>query len=201
MSILTKTINMFLLSVMIMVLLVTVILGFLLGIGHPLPWIIIFVLVAIPYIHNKLIKKQTLLWRSSMSTGIDLIDNDHKTLIKLINDFQQATEFNVSDEMIQNSLEEVLRYTKYHFAREETLMELNVYPDFAEHQKQHQAMIEKINLYTSEYRIDKSHAIDHVLHFLQSWLLQHIKGSDQEYVPYLKIKSLPENSSQRQHNV
>lgn len=201
MSILTKTINMFLLSVMIMVLLVTVILGFMLGIGHPLPWIIIFVLVAIPYVHDKLIKKQMLVWRSSMATGIDLIDNDHKTLIKLINNFQQATEFNVGEEMIQHSLDEVLRYTKYHFNREEILMELNSYPDFAAHQKQHQAMIEKINLYVTEYRTDKSHAIDHILHFLQSWLIQHINGSDQEYVPYLKITALPETGSQDKHNV
>jgi hemerythrin-like metal-binding domain len=184
-----------------MVLLVTAILGFMLGIGHPLPWTIIVVLVAIPYLHNKLIKKHTLVWHSSMSTGIELIDHDHQTLIKLINKFRQATEFNVSDESIEQSLAEVVAYTKYHFAREEKLMALNHYPNFESHQKQHRQMIEKINHYVEEYRLDKANAIDHTLHFLQSWLVQHIKGSDQEYVPYLKVKVLPVNPSRSSAHV
>ncbi|WP_114325665.1 bacteriohemerythrin [Candidatus Colwellia aromaticivorans] len=201
MSALTKTINMFLLSVVIMALLVVVILGFMLGIGHPLPWVIIVVLIIIPVIHDKLIKKRCLVWHSSMATGIELVDNDHKQLINLINKFQEATEFNISEQKIHQALDEVVNYTKYHFHREEALMRINHYPAFEAHQQQHQQMIDKISHYIGEYKTDKSLAIDHVLHFLQTWLIKHIKGSDQEYVPYLTITSLPAEMMQGEEDV
>ena len=191
MSALTKTISMFFVSIVIMALLVTVILGFMLGFTHPLPWGIIFVLIAIPYLHNQLNKKNYLLWDDSMDTGIEMIDDDHKALVKLINKFQEASEFKVADKLIQHSLDEVVSYTKYHFDREERLMLLNEYPDFEAHQMKHKQMIEKINNYVESYRVDKSQATEQILAFLKTWLVQHIKGSDQEYVPYLEIKSLP----------
>lgn len=191
MSTLTKTINMFFVSIVIMALLVTVILGFMLGVTHPLPWVIISVLIAIPYLHHMLNKKNYLHWDDAMDTGIKMIDDDHKALVNLINKFQEASEFKVADELIQHALDEVVSYTQYHFEREEQLMLLNEYPDFDAHKIKHKQMIKKINDYAESYRVDKSKATEQILVFLKTWLVQHIKGSDQEYVPYLKIKSLP----------
>ena len=82
-------------------------------------------------------------------------------------------------------------YTKYHFAREEELMRINQYPGYAAHKKLHENMTEKVSQYIEAYRIDKTQAIDHILLFLKTWLINHIKGSDQEYAPYLKITTLP----------
>ncbi len=191
MSILTKTINMFLLSIMLMALLVVVILAFMLGFTHPLPWALVALLFIIPFIHDKMVNKRQLIWQKSMATGITLIDNDHKKLISLINKFQEVTEFNVSKEKIHQALDDVVAYTKYHFAREEQLMKVNQYADFHSHQQQHQQMIAEIHRYIDEYKHDESLAIDHVLVFLQTWLVKHIKGSDQQYVPYFKITTLP----------
>ena len=200
-SSLTKTISMFLVSILIMALLVIVILAFMLGYSHPLPWSIIAVLIIIPVIHDKLIKKRQLVWHNSMATGIELVDNDHKKLIDLINKFQEATEFNVSEQDIQQTLDEVVAYTKYHFRREEKLLQINHYPDYESHQQQHQQMITKIYSYIDEYRSDEYLAVDHVLHFLQTWLINHIKGSDQKYVPYLKITTLSEDDALGEDNV
>ena len=201
MSTVTNTITMFVISILIMILMVTVILGFMLGFGHPLPWAIIFILVVIPYIHDKFLASHKLAWRSIMSTGIELIDHDHKRLVELINELQEATEFNVEEVQRQHILDEVVSYTKYHFSREEALMKLNNYPDFKAHQQQHRQMIREINQCLEEYGNDKSQAIDHIARFLKTWLLEHINGSDQEYVPYLKITTLAEQSMQADDNV
>ena len=185
---------MFLLSMLIMALLIIVILSFMLGFSHPLPWIVIGVLVTIGIIHDKLLKKKQLVWQDSMATGIELIDHDHQRLIMLINMFQEATEFHISERKVQLALDEVIRYTKYHFNREEQLMALNNYPGFKEHQLQHQQMIDEIDIYMKEYRSDPDVALEHILQFLQSWLINHIKGNDRQYIPYLTITKLDDDA-------
>ncbi|MDH5516308.1 MAG: bacteriohemerythrin [Gammaproteobacteria bacterium] len=186
MNTLTKGISMFLLSVIIMALLITTVLAFLLGFTHPLPWILIFILIIIPFIHEVILKKQLIKWQDSMSTGIQLVDEDHQILINLINELQTATQFKVEQKKIDEIMQRLISYTKYHFDREETLMRNNHYPDYENHKKLHQEMIAKINDCTSKYHSDQDHTIYDALDFLKTWLINHIKGSDREYIPYIK---------------
>ena len=190
MSSFSKGISMFLLSIIIMALLITTALGFMLGLSHPLPWILIIVLIAIPYIHERLLSRHRIKWDNSMDTGIELIDDDHKTLIKLINQLQNATQYNVDDKSIDTIMDKLINYTKYHFDREEFLMRNNNYPDYENHKKLHEDMIAKMAECMKKYKDDPNHTIDDALNFLTNWLIKHIKGNDREYIPYLKNMDL-----------
>jgi hemerythrin len=190
MSTLSKGISMFLLSIVIMVLLITTVLGFMLGLSHPLPWILITVLILIPYIHEKILSRHRIQWDNSMDTGIQLIDNDHKALIKLINQLQNATQYKVDDKQIDEIMDKLINYTKYHFDREEFLMRNNNYPDYKNHKKLHEDMINKMSECMKKYKSDPDQTIDDALTFLTDWLIKHIKGNDREYIPYLKNMDL-----------
>ena len=190
MSTFSKGISMFLLSVLIMALLIMVALGFMLGFAHPLPWVLVFFVLIIPFIHDKIVAKHYLHWDSSMDTGIELIDNDHKKLLGLINQLQTATRYQIDDTMIENTLNELIEYTKYHFDREEQLMQINQYPGYEAHKELHKLMIKKVSQFIEGYTTNKVHTIDDTLVFLKGWLVNHIKGKDKDYVPYLKIKTL-----------
>lgn len=190
MSSFSKGISMFLLSIVIMALLITTALGFMLGLSHPLPWILIIVLIAIPYIHEQLLSRHRIKWHDSMDTGIKLIDDDHKTLIKLINQLQNATQYKVEDKSIDAIMDKLIDYTKYHFDREEFLMRNNNYPDYENHKKLHENMIAKMAECMEKYKNDPNHTIDDALKFLTDWLVKHIKGNDREYIPYLKNMDL-----------
>lgn len=183
-----KSLSMLLLSVLILALLVMIVLGFMLGFGHPLPWLLIAVLVIIPFIHDKIIAKRFVEWDNSYSVGIDSIDNDHKKLLGLINQLQTAAHYKTDDGMIESIINDLVDYTKYHFTREEGLMQECNYPDLEEHKEQHAAMIKQVDRFIEEYRRDESRTIDDVTQYLKSWLINHINGSDQEYAPYLKGK-------------
>ena len=74
MSTVTKGISMFVLAILILALLVMIVLGFMLGFTHPLPWILIAVLVAIPWIHDKIVSRRFVKWDSAMSVGNAEID-------------------------------------------------------------------------------------------------------------------------------
>ncbi len=188
MSIVTKGISMFILAVMILVLLVMIVLGFMLGFGHPLPWILIAMLIVIPLIHDKIISKRFVKWNDSYSVGIESIDNDHKKLLGMINQLQTASHYSTDDGMVDEILNELVDYTKYHFNREENMLQEHNYPEFGVHKQQHEAMIAQVSTFIDEYRVHNSRTIDDVVQYLKSWLINHINGCDQEYAAYLKGK-------------
>ena len=190
MSIVTKSLNMLLLSTLILALLVMIVLGFMLGFTHPLPWILIGVLIIIPVIHDKIVARRFIKWSDDLSVGIDLVDEDHKKLLSLINQLQTAVHYQTDSSLIESTLNDLIDYTKYHFSREEQLMEKNNYPDFEAHKEQHKAMVKQVTKFIDEYRVDNTRTIDNVVSYLKTWLINHIKGTDQQYIPYIKDKNL-----------
>ena len=186
MSATSKNVSMFVLSVLILALLVMIVMGFMLGFSHPLPWVLIVVLTVIPFIHDKIVAKRFIQWDPSFSVGHQDIDNDHKKLLGMINQLQTAIHYQTDETTIEQTLNELIDYTKYHFSREEKIMQDHNYPQFEDHKQEHDRMVEQVTRFIDEYRIDKTRTIENVLQFLKSWLINHINGSDQQYRPYLK---------------
>ena len=186
MSTVTKGISMFLLSMLILALLVMIVLGFMLGFTHPLPWILIVVLVLIPFIHDRIVSRRFVQWSDSLSVGVKAIDDDHKKLLSMINQLQTAAHYHTDDELVETTLNELVDYTRYHFQREEQMMQEHHYPDYEDHKKQHDLMVAQVTGFINEYRVDKTRTIDQVIVFLKTWLINHINGSDQQYAPYLQ---------------
>lgn len=182
----TKDINLLFLLNLLVALLFTVALGLKLGFFHPLTWgVLIFFLITL-YVARKTSSGDYIQWSDSMNTGIEAIDNDHKKLLSLINQLQAAIEHTIDSELIHKVLDELVSYTHYHFEREELLMRLNHYPEYVTHKKQHETMIEKISECVEKYQSDPSNTINDTHSFLKNWLIQHIMGSDREYIPYIK---------------
>ena len=182
-------------AILVVSLIALIIIGFLSGISNPLPWISMAILVVVILTHNKIVKNKYLEWNDRYSVGIESIDNDHKKLIHLINNLQTAIDYKTNNEFEKQTLDEVIDYTKYHFAREEDLMEKNGYSDFVAHKAQHAKMIAKVTEFVQIYEMDesegiKSGAIESLLMYLKSWLINHINGTDQEYSEYLISKGV-----------
>jgi len=188
MSDISKGFSMFVLSMLILALLVMIVLGFMLGFAHPLPWILIGVLLIIPKIHEKIVSRRFVRWDDSLSVGIADIDSDHKKLLGLINQLQTAAHYKTDAEFTDKILNDLVEYTKYHFAREENMMSQHQYPGYEDHKKQHDAMVREVEKFIDEYRIDNTRTIENVALYLKNWLINHIQGSDQEYAPFLKKK-------------
>ena len=190
MSTVTRGISMFLISMLIMALLVMIVLGFMLGFGHPLPWILIGVLAFIAVIHDRIVARRFIKWTDSLSVGIDTIDEEHKKLLSMINQLQTAAHYKTDESLVESTLNDLIDYTKYHFSREEELMKRNNYPDYDAHKKMHEEMVKQVSQFIDEYRVDKTRTIENVILYLKTWLINHIKGSDQNYAPYIKDKSM-----------
>ena len=188
MTTVTKGFSMFVLAILVLALLVMIVLGFMLGFTHPLPWVLIGVLVVIPWIHDKIVSRRFVKWDDAMSVGNELIDKDHKKLLGMINQLQTAAHYQTDTDETGKILDDLVAYTRYHFEREEQLMQQHHYTGYDAHKQQHDAMVKQVLKFIDEYRIDNTRTIENVAQYLKTWLVNHINGSDQEYVPYLKDK-------------
>lgn len=185
-----KSIQTFSLSLFIVLAFLTIGIGFMFGIDNPVPWIMIAVLAALPYIHKRLTARRFVSWNDGLSVGIAVIDEDHKKLLSLVNNLQTAVYYPTGDAFERQTLKELVDYTKYHFEREEELLRSNGYPDFDAHKRQHEEMIARVEGFLNAYEKDREGTVEEMVGFLKSWLVDHIAGTDQKYSAYLHDKGV-----------
>ena len=176
---------MFGVSLLILTLIVAAILGLLAGPDSPITWLLIAILVVIPFIHKRMASEQFVEWKDDYSVGIDSIDQQHKKLLNLINQLQTAVDYSTGEQFEREALDELVDYTKTHFTYEEGLMRDNDYPDFEPHKAQHEKMFEKVREVLAEYEQDQDTAMANAAEYLKDWLINHINGTDKEYSSYL----------------
>ena len=180
----------FIYAAIIGLIIVAIFLGFLSSMANPISWILIAVLVLIPILYKKKSTANQVEWREEYSVGIEHIDDDHKKLISLLNNFTIAYDYAMSESFEKDALNELISYTKYHFDREEKMMEDNDYPDVIAHKAQHKVMIKQVEKFVQLYN-DKGHdALDEISSFLSNWLINHINGTDKQYSEYLHNKGI-----------
>ncbi len=177
--------QMFGVALLILTFVTAAVLGLIAGPTSPLTWLLIAILVSIPFIHRKLTQRQYVKWKDEYSVGIESIDMQHRKLLSLINSLQTAVYFSTGEEFEHQALDELVDYTKTHFSYEEGLMEQNDYPDFEPHKAQHQQMIARVEEVLAGYEQDKDTAMRNAANFLKDWLINHINGTDKQYSAYL----------------
>lgn len=86
-------------------------------------------------------------WNSSMSTGIEEIDEHHKQLLRIGRDMEQLLQFKcigVTEQQLLDIVCELRDYVAYHNYEEEALMEQENYPKLKEHRAEHQKYVNKV---------------------------------------------------------
>lgn len=120
-------------------------------------------------------------WSTALSVGIDEIDAQHRALIDLINEMQDALARDLPRKEQLAVLARLAEYTKIHFAVEESLMRILGYPDYEQHRSQHEGLVR--SMLDLQRRLDAGDAsIDEgLMRHLRHWLLDHILNSDRDY--------------------
>lgn len=130
-------------------------------------------------------------WNEEMSVGIDIIDEDHKKLLGLLNEVDNIINAGTSSESesIESILFDLLDYTKNHFKREETLMKACDYPHLSEHKNAHETMLGQVNSYMNSFKAGSPSFNPVALRlFLEAWIVDHILKMDKDYVSWISGK-------------
>ena len=131
-----------------------------------------------------------LTWSDSFSTGVKVMDDQHKGLVKALNDLHAAMLAGQDKAVAGTLLKTLVEYTHDHFAAEEALMTRAKYPKLTTHCEKHRTLTTQVQLFVARYeRCEISLNVD-LLMFLRDWLLTHIQKEDREYGPWLNHHGL-----------
>ena len=129
-------------------------------------------------------------WTDKYSVGYNVIDNQHKELVGMINNLYASFTEGKADEIVEDILKEMIKYTDYHFKMEEKYFDKYNYSDTKLHKEQHNDFIVKVTSFYREFNNGSVTITYDIMNFLREWLLTHIQGSDKKYVAEFKNKNV-----------
>lgn len=124
-------------------------------------------------------------WNESMSVGVEVIDRQHKELLRLINELHGAMTQGQGTTVLREIIDGLIEYTHVHFRTEEGYFEACDYPDCAAHEQQHRDFVAKVADFKQGFDEGRLMLTLDVMSFLGDWLMEHIQGSDASYGPFL----------------
>jgi len=119
-------------------------------------------------------------WDESLCTGITLIDNEHRYLIKLMNDLYYFIHENSDITIVLKAIKNLREYTFIHFRDEEKYMIDNKYEKYKTHIKLHKYFEHQLQGFEDDV-MDMPFLVGfEILEFLRDWLVDHILIADKE---------------------
>lgn len=123
---------------------------------------------------------ELLTWRDDWLLHIDLLDADHREMLRLINGIATAEGTGLLEAM-----DELLAHIRSHYDREAWFLRSIDYPDFDEHQREHQLQYAELLELSRELESDSTQRLDYNnLEALKGWFLSHVVAVDRKFSNY-----------------
>jgi len=113
-------------------------------------------------------------WKKEYSVGVAKIDEQHKQIIKIVNQAigQQFTAHNKN--VVEEILDNLHKYMKEHFKTEEEYMLKHQYAGYEEQRKAHNQFIDRLLEAQKEYYKNGRVTSMNIINFVWDWFSQHI---------------------------
>lgn len=123
-------------------------------------------------------------WTQDLETGIREIDKQHRQFVDLLNELDDAIQTGNADG-VKHVIEGVLNYTVTHFEFEEELMQKAGFASLKSHQQSHEFFMRKVAVLRGRSSAGEN-VSSLLMGMLKSWLANHIKGEDRDYIDSVK---------------
>ncbi len=137
--------------------------------------------------------KAMMSWSDMLSVGEPEIDEQHRSLIRLLNEAYEAMLDQCPRETTGRLLEDLDAYTRLHFRYEE-----RYFGQFDEsmrdsHLRAHAALERRLAALRGRHAAGEPNVILHVVTFMRDWILNHVMKTDSRYRPFIQAAGhLPE---------
>lgn len=131
-----------------------------------------------------------LAWNPMFSVGVKEIDDQHKRLIELANQLNDAMGAGKGRAVLDKVFSELVSYTQSHFQTEEKLMGQIGYSNAVAHKAEHKSLVAAVADLKQKH--DKGDVVltSQVMSFLRDWLTKHILNSDKTLGRELNAKGV-----------
>ncbi len=130
-------------------------------------------------------------WSKQYSVGVTAMDQHHQKLFEILNRLHDAMRQGKGRDLIQQTLAELLDYTRYHFGEEEKLMQQAQYIGLPAQRKAHATFISQIQEYQAQAEQGMAAFLSSgVAAFLTDWLKNHVAIMDKQYTETLNARGI-----------
>ena len=134
-------------------------------------------------------KPEYITWKREYDTGIVMVDRQHRVLVELINNLEEAYNQKEEKEILRETIIKLVDYTKFHFKFEENHMIQFGYRKIVGHQKLHRNFTDQVVAILEHLKKDDfENLTEDILTFLKKWLIDHILKQDKAYGYFYKMK-------------
>lgn len=126
-------------------------------------------------------------FNSSHLIGIEEIDQQHRQLVSMVNQINQAIIAKTAQESIERLFKELIAFTIFHFETEHRLMVRYAYPGLAVHDHDHEQLVDEVTRIASELPQGNDLL---VLQTIKDWLIGHIQNADKPLGAFLVKRGL-----------
>jgi hemerythrin len=121
-------------------------------------------------------------WTQSLSVGVPMIDEQHKTLFEKVDKLFEAGKNHQAKEYVGELLSFLEDYTKKHFSDEEKYMVSIKYPGYNEQKAAHTEFIRQLAKLRGDYAASGGNllVILNANQLMLQWLTQHISNMDRK---------------------
>ncbi len=131
-------------------------------------------------------------WDESRTLNVRDLDGQHRMLATLIRDLHDVMRDARSRETITGVFDEVVEYTRYHFAAEERLMRESGFPGYLLHKAVHDDVKKRLAQLREQFeRKGRSAMSVAAFQSLRDWLVSHLEVGGREIAAHLSLSRRP----------
>ena len=117
-------------------------------------------------------------WKPEFSVGIESIDDEHRDMIRLINDIYAKLDAHADPVQIDECLGDIFSAISMHFALEERMMKNCGHESYDAHKEDHEELLDQIRDLMDEFVADPAAGATQLEHRLSDWFSKHFSTHD-----------------------
>jgi hemerythrin len=129
-------------------------------------------------------------WKDEYCVNVSVIDEQHRRLAELVNRLHEAFECDKTGENVFIALNELIGFTRLHFATEEELMLKYEYPDYAAHRMAHKTLLSGLQSLLTTLRDRSPFGFVGGNDINDDWVTKHLLESDVALGNFLNNKGV-----------
>ncbi len=134
----------------------------------------------------------TLEWDDSLNINVLDLDEKMKHFFGVLNRFFEFKSIKRKKEDDYDAILEVFadlaEYVNYHFKYEEMILSQHSYPEYKQHQKEHQRFVKRMLGYRRLFADEPDKAYNEATKYAMKWIVKHIKEDDALYAPFVRVQ-------------
>ena len=120
-------------------------------------------------------------WKPEYSVNEALLDRHHQQLFTVLNSVYENVMNSAELDSILPQIDELSKYTDYHFSTEEQYMRERGFPEIDDHIAKHREFTQTIAALRASYHNNDLEVARELIIVLGEWLLRHVLKEDMKY--------------------